>query len=134
MKLTMDEVVAKMSAAWESRAAVVPSRISGNRYVYAVTDHGEHWVPLDTSWVHGRQVFEPAEGSWPVPNPVTDSWLQAVKEGSRLVIERCSPARRLSSPMWAGPLAMARSWPASMASRPCWVQVWRPSAFLVARL
>ena len=80
MKLTMDEVVAKMSAAWESRAVVVPSRISGNRYLYADTDHREHWMPLDTSWVRGRQVFEPSDGAWPEPKPVTYSWVQAVMD------------------------------------------------------
>jgi len=84
MKRTMDEVVVKMSEAWNSRAVLVPYRISGNRYIYAVTDHGEHWVPLDTSWVHGRQVFEPAEGAWPTPNPVTDLWLQAVMDAYKL--------------------------------------------------
>jgi hypothetical protein len=65
MQLAMDEVAARMAADWNGRAVVVPYRISGNRYVYSVTDHGEHWMPLDTSWVGGHQVFEPTEGSWP---------------------------------------------------------------------
>jgi hypothetical protein len=50
MKLTIDEVVAKMSEVWRRRAVVVPYRISGNRYIYALTDHGEHWMQLQTSW------------------------------------------------------------------------------------
>ena len=65
MKLKMQEVQDRMAAAWNSRAVVVPYRICGNRTFYAVTDHGEHWIPLNTSWVHGHQVFEPTEGSWP---------------------------------------------------------------------
>ena len=63
MKLTMKEVQSKMSAAWGRRAVVIPYRIAGNKYCYAVSDHVDHWIALDSSWVDGRQVVEPSDGS-----------------------------------------------------------------------
>jgi hypothetical protein len=57
-----------MTQAWGTEAIVVPSRISGNRYVYAITDHGENWMPLESSWVQGRQVFELVDTEWPEPD------------------------------------------------------------------
>ena len=70
-----------MAASLGRRAIVVPYRICGNRYCFAVTDHGEHWIPLDSSWVDGRQVFEPSDGSWPEPKQTT--WGDAVLAASQ---------------------------------------------------
>ena len=74
MKLTIEQVEARMTAAWGAQAFLVPYRIWGNRYTYAVTDHGEHWLPLKTDWIQGQQVFEPKESDWPLPDP----WAEAV--------------------------------------------------------
>ena len=68
MKLTIKQAQQRMTQVWGTRATVVPSRISGNRYVYAVTDHGEHWLPLESSWLQGRQVFELVDAEWPQPD------------------------------------------------------------------
>jgi hypothetical protein len=76
MQLTIEQVEARMTAAWEAKAFLVPYRISGNRYTYTVTDHGEHWLPLETDWIQGQQVFEPKDGDWPGPDP----WPEAVAE------------------------------------------------------
>ena len=65
MKLTLKQAQQRMTQVWGKRAIVVPYRISGNRYVYAVTDHGEHWLPLESSWSQGRQVFAPVDAEWP---------------------------------------------------------------------
>ena len=80
MKLTMKEVQTRMSASWGRKAVVIPYRICGNRYRFAVTDHGEHWIPLDASWVGGCQVFEPSDGAWPEPKQTT--WSDAVQAAS----------------------------------------------------
>jgi hypothetical protein len=56
MKLTIEQVAARMTRAWGKRAFVISYRLAGNRYSYAVTDHSEHWLPLLTSWVGGRQL------------------------------------------------------------------------------
>ncbi|MBN1660250.1 MAG: hypothetical protein JXA93_17765 [Anaerolineae bacterium] len=84
MKLTMDQVEAKMSRVWNREVFVVPYRLAGNRYTYAASDHGEHWLPLKTSWVDGRQVFEPADGDWPEPRRIT--WEDAVLVASQLAM------------------------------------------------
>ena len=42
MKLTIKQVKATMTAAWGRQAFVIPYRLTGNRYSYAVTDHHEH--------------------------------------------------------------------------------------------
>ena len=77
MKLTQKQVVERMTAAWGRQAVVVPSRICGNRTVYAVTDHNGNWWPLETSWSGGRQVFEPVDRPWP-----QDPWSAAVAEAA----------------------------------------------------
>jgi hypothetical protein len=79
MKLTIEQVEARMTAAWGAQAFLVPYRICGNRYVYAVTDHGEHWLPLETDWIQGQQVFMPKEGDWPLPDP----WAEAINEATQ---------------------------------------------------
>jgi hypothetical protein len=55
--MTIVEAEARYSAAWGTPATVVPYRISGNRYVYAVTDHNGHWVPLHRTWIGGDMVL-----------------------------------------------------------------------------
>lgn len=42
---------------WGRKAFVIPHRISGNRYVYAVSDHNGNYLSLDARWFGGRQVF-----------------------------------------------------------------------------
>jgi hypothetical protein len=84
MKLTAKQVEAKLRQVWGSRVVVVPYRISGNRYVYAARDDRGHWLALDASWVGGRQVFEPSEGSWPEPKQTT--WDDAVLAASQLAM------------------------------------------------
>ena len=81
MKLTMKEVQSKMSASWGRRAVVIAYRTAGNKYRYAVSDHVDHWIPLDSSWVGGCQVFEPSDGSWPEPKQTT--WGDAVLAASQ---------------------------------------------------
>jgi hypothetical protein len=80
MKLTLEQVESKMAKVWGNPVDVVPYRICGNRYSYVVTDHGEQWMSLDTSWEGGRQVFEPSKGSWPAPS----TWQEAVAEAAEL--------------------------------------------------
>ena len=77
MKLTLEQVVERMTAEWGRQAVVVPSRICGNRTVYAVTDHNGNWWPLETSRSGGRQVFEPVDRPWP-----QDPWSAAVAEAA----------------------------------------------------
>jgi hypothetical protein len=67
MNLSTKQVEKKLGQVWGTRAIVVPYRICGNRYVYVATDHRDHWIPLDASWVGGCQVFEPSDGAWPEP-------------------------------------------------------------------
>ena len=67
MKLTLQQAKQRMTRVWGKSAFVVPYRISGNRYVYAVTDHGEHWLPLVSSWSQGHQVFALVDAEWPDP-------------------------------------------------------------------
>lgn len=79
MKLTRDQVEARMSKAWGQPAYTVPYRIAGNRYEWAVTDHDAHWMPLASSWEGGRQVLEPVgNDTWPEPEPDHDRWVAAV--------------------------------------------------------
>ena len=67
MKLTIKQVETRMKEAWGRNAVVVPQRISGNRYRYAVTDHDWPWLPLFASWEGGIRVFELAGTAWPEP-------------------------------------------------------------------
>jgi hypothetical protein len=88
MKLTIKQVEATMTAAWGREAIVVPYRLAGNLYSYAVTDHQEHWLLLLTSWAGGHQVFEPVDGTWPElvpsPEPGRMTWGEAVLEAMQL--------------------------------------------------
>lgn len=84
MKLRMKEVEAKLTAAWGNQAFVVPYRISGNRTVYAATDHGDHYLPLKTSWNGGGQVFEPVGADWPWVK--RDPWPDAVLDAAQLAL------------------------------------------------
>ena len=68
MKLTLKQAKERMTQVWGTEAFLVPSRISGNRYVYAITDHGENWLPLDSSWSQGDQVFALVDAEWPEPD------------------------------------------------------------------
>jgi hypothetical protein len=56
-QMAVTEAESRYSAAWGTAAHVVPYRISGNRYVYAVTDHDGHWVPLHRTWIGGSLVL-----------------------------------------------------------------------------
>ena len=77
MKLTIEQVEARLTAAWSKQALLVSYRLPGNRYGYIATDHEEHWLPLRTSWEGRHQVFEPVSGAWPdIPAP--DPWVEAV--------------------------------------------------------
>ena len=68
MKLTREQVEARITLAWGKQAYTVANRLAGNRYVYAVTDHNGHWMPLASSWDGGRQVLEPlGADTWPEP-------------------------------------------------------------------
>jgi hypothetical protein len=82
MRLTGQEVEARLTAAWGKQAFVVPYRLTGNRYHYLVTDHSEHWLPLRTSWGPGGQVFVPIMGDWPGAAPTPDPWDDAVDEAA----------------------------------------------------
>lgn len=84
MKLTMTEVEAKLTAAWKRKVFVVPYRLAGNRYTYTATDHVDHRLPLETSWDRRGQVFQPAEGDWPEPEPL--SWEDAVFAASQMAM------------------------------------------------
>jgi hypothetical protein len=88
MKLTIHQVEATMTAAWGRQAFVIPYRLAGNRYSYAVSDHQEHWLPLLASWAGGHQVFELASGTWPEPVPDPEpspmTWAGAVLEAMQL--------------------------------------------------
>jgi hypothetical protein len=88
MKLTIHQVEATMTAAWGRQAFVIPYRLAGNRYSYAVSDHQERWLPLLTSWVGGPQVFELAGRTWPEPVPDPEpsplTWDEAVLEAAQL--------------------------------------------------
>jgi hypothetical protein len=75
MKLTTDQVEAKMTAAWGRQAFVVAHRICGNRLSYVATDHQDHWLPLLRTWENGRAVFEPVAARWP-----EEAWADAVLE------------------------------------------------------
>lgn len=77
MKLTLEQVEAKLAQVWGQVVYVVPHRISGNRYRYLATEHGDHWLPPKTSWAGRRQVFVPEERSW--PQPETLSWEEAAQ-------------------------------------------------------
>ena len=81
MKLSRQQVEDRLTAAWGREAAVVPYR-HGNRRSYAVTYHGSHWMPLESGWVGGRQVFEPVSGDW--PEVEQDSWDLAVVRAAEL--------------------------------------------------
>jgi hypothetical protein len=108
MKLTMDQIEAKMTAAWGRQALVVPHRICGNRYTYVVTDHHEHWLALLKSWVGGRIVFEPVGARWP-EDPWPDAVLEAVElahayfknEGNTAAVTRLARAETI---------ALVRNW------------------------
>lgn len=82
MKLTIEQVEATLAAVWGKQVFIVPYRLAGNRYSYAVTDHGKGWLPLLTSWVDGHQVFEPADGTW--PELKRDPWLDAIFEAYQI--------------------------------------------------
>ncbi|MFC2045915.1 SWIM zinc finger family protein [Chloroflexota bacterium] len=82
MKLSRQQVEERLTVAWGKEAVVVPYRIHGNRRSYAVTDHGSHWMPIETSWVGGRQVFEPVSGDW--PEVEQDSWDLALVKAAEL--------------------------------------------------
>jgi hypothetical protein len=88
MRLTINQVEAKMTEAWGQQAVVVPYRLAGNRYSYVVTDHREHWLPLLKSWAGGRQVFEPVGDRWsgsiPEREPIPMTWSEAVLAASQL--------------------------------------------------
>jgi hypothetical protein len=88
MKLTIEQVEARMTTAWGKKAFVISHRLAGNRYGYVVTDHSEHWLPLLTSWVGGggRQLFEPADGYWPDFDTTADPWSQAVMDAMQLAL------------------------------------------------
>jgi hypothetical protein len=58
VKLSKQQVEDRLTAAWGREAVVVPWRY-GNSHSFAVTDHGDHWMPLEVSWAGGRQLFEP---------------------------------------------------------------------------
>jgi hypothetical protein len=59
-------------------------RIAGNRTAYAVTDHGEYWLPLRTSWNGGGPVHEPRGAPWPWE--VRNVWLDAVLDAAQLAL------------------------------------------------
>jgi hypothetical protein len=84
MKLTIKQAEEKLTAVWGTKTFVVPYRIAGNRYTYAATDHGQHWMPLETSWVEGHQVFEPKDRTWPEREPKT--WKDAVLDAEQLAM------------------------------------------------
>jgi hypothetical protein len=84
MKLKATKIDAQATEAWGKQAFVVPYRIAGNRRAYALTDHGDHWLPLETSWNGGGQVFEPVGTNWPWD--VRDVWVNAVMEAAQLAL------------------------------------------------
>jgi hypothetical protein len=53
MKLTIEQVEARMTRAWGKKAIVISHRLAGDRYGYVATDHSEHWLPPLTPWVGG---------------------------------------------------------------------------------
>jgi hypothetical protein len=59
-------------------------RIAGNRTAYAVTDHGEYWLPLRTSWNGGGPVHEPMGATRPWE--AHDVWLDAVLDAVQLAV------------------------------------------------
>jgi hypothetical protein len=106
MKLTATQVEAKATEAWGTQASVIPYRISGNRTAYAVTDHGDHWLPLNTPWNGDGQVLEPIGTTWPWEE--RDIWVDAVldavqlalayftKEGDRAAVKRLPRAQTIA--------------------------------------
>jgi hypothetical protein len=81
MKLKATEIEAKATEAWGKQAYVIAYRIAGNRTTYAVTDHGEHWLSLRTSWNGGGPVHEPMGATWPWA--ARDVWLDAVLDAAQ---------------------------------------------------
>lgn len=111
MKLTMEQVEAKLAHVWGQEVFVVPYRICGNRYAYVATDHGDHWLPLKTSWVGRRQVFAPEDGYW--PQRETLSWGEAVFAASQLAMIHFTDQRNraaLKRLPRAQVIAEARNW------------------------
>jgi hypothetical protein len=84
MKLTIEQVEARMTAAWGRPAFVVPYRLAGNLYSWVVTDHREHWMPLFSSWAGGHQMLAPVSGRWPDIAPTPALWMEAVAEAVEL--------------------------------------------------
>jgi hypothetical protein len=65
MKLKATRIEVKATEVSGKPAFVVPYRIAGNCHVHAVTDHGDQWLPLKTSWNGDGQVFEPVASPGP---------------------------------------------------------------------
>ena len=82
MKQTKEQVEARHSLAWGRPSTVVAYHLYGNRLTYAARDDGNHWMPLETSWDGGRQLFEPVGMDW----PSTDgkAWVDAVNRAAAL--------------------------------------------------
>jgi hypothetical protein len=59
-------------------------RVSDNRCVHAATDHQDHWSPLQSSWIGGRQIFEPVGTTWPWVQ--RDRWPDAVLDAAQLTL------------------------------------------------
>jgi hypothetical protein len=68
----------------DTQAYVIPYRIAGNRATYALTDHGEHWLPLRTSWNGDGPVHELIGDPWPWE--ARDVWLDAVLDAAQLAL------------------------------------------------
>jgi hypothetical protein len=66
-----------MTEKWRRQAYVMPCRISGNRVVWSVSDHFRHWIPLESRWDAGRQVFELPDD--PQPEVERDPWADAMQ-------------------------------------------------------
>ena len=98
-----------MTAAWGAQAFLVPYRIWGNRYTYAVTDHGEHWLPLKTDWIQGQQVFEPKESDWPLPDLWAIAVSEALQRANAYFAERADRASLRRLPR-AQAIALGQNW------------------------
>ena len=111
MYWTMDRIEAHYSTEWNTAAAVVPYRTAGNRTAYAVTDHGDNWLPLLHKWTRNGQRFTPH------PDP---AWLRAVGEATRraadhfahvpAIVARADHPGALSRLERAHRLALGRIW------------------------
>jgi hypothetical protein len=111
MKLNQEQLESRLTASWGKKAHLVAYQMYGNRLTYAVTDHGDHWMPLERSWAGGRPVFQPVGMPWPSQD--SGSWVEAVTKAAALARDHFVQQRNMAAVKRlprAQVIAEARSW------------------------